>query len=187
MNRQQEMSCIQEVLNGNIRAFSKLVDAYKDYVFTLTLRMVTNREIAEEVAQDTFIKVFNSLETFKAESKFTTWLYRIAYNTSLDYLKKNKIYFEDIDTATNIVSDFDNGLDLLIEEEQSQNIRVLVNSLPKIDAMILSLYYFDEKSLREIEEILDLKVNNIKQRLYRSRKALAEKMNTSHITIGANE
>jgi RNA polymerase sigma-70 factor (ECF subfamily) len=79
---------INKILNGNTNAFTVLVYRYKDLVFTLALRMVKNREEAEEVSQDTFIKVYNSLNRFKGDSKFSTWIYRVAYNTCLDRLKK---------------------------------------------------------------------------------------------------
>jgi RNA polymerase sigma factor (sigma-70 family) len=186
MNRKQEMQCIQEVVNGNMRSFSKLVDANKNYVFTLVVRMVKDDQIAEELTQDSFIKAYKSLYSFKSESKFTTWLYRIAYNTSLDYLKKSKIYLEDIDSASNVASDFQTGLDKLIEDEQSNSIKELINRLPKIDSLILSLYYFDEKTTDEIGKILDLKSNNIKQRLHRARKALSKKLIAHNITIEVN-
>lgn len=81
---------INLVLKGDTNAFAVLVDRYKDLVYTLSLRMIKNREEAEELSQDTFIKVYRSLGKFKGESKFSTWLYKVAYNTCLDRLKKNK-------------------------------------------------------------------------------------------------
>ena len=67
-----------------------LVDRYKDFIYTLALRMLKNREEAEEVSQDTFIKMYKSLSKFKGDSKFSTWLYKVAYNNCLDRIKKNK-------------------------------------------------------------------------------------------------
>ena len=81
---------IDKILQGETNSFAVLVDRYKDMIFTLALKMVKNREEAEEVAQDTFIKIYNSLNKFKGDSKFSTWIYKIAYNTCLDRLKKNK-------------------------------------------------------------------------------------------------
>ena len=86
----KERKLIQSIRKGNTRAFSELVNTYKDLVYTLTLRMLGNREEAEEVSQDTFIKVFNSLEHFKGDSKISTWVYRIAYNTCLDRIRLRK-------------------------------------------------------------------------------------------------
>ena len=81
---------IDKVLQGETNCFAVLVDRYKDMIFTLALKMIKNREEAEEVAQDTFIKAYNSLSKFKGDSKFSTWIYKVAYNTCLDRLKKNK-------------------------------------------------------------------------------------------------
>ena len=81
---------IDKILQGETNSFAVLVDHYKDMIFTLALKMVKNREEAEEVAQDTFIKIYSSLNKFKGDSKFSTWIYKIAYNTCLDRLKKNK-------------------------------------------------------------------------------------------------
>lgn len=85
-NKEKEL--ISEICKGNTRAFSDFVDNYKDLVFTLSVRMLGNREEAEEVSQDVFIKVYKSLPSFKGDSKLSTWMYRIAYNTCLDRIRK---------------------------------------------------------------------------------------------------
>src|SRR5210317_1931241 len=85
-----DQQLIDRIINGDHSAFTILVDRYKDLVFSLALKMLKNREEAEEVSQDTFIKVFKSLDKFKGDSKFSTWIYKVAYNTCLDRLKKNK-------------------------------------------------------------------------------------------------
>lgn len=90
MTKLSDQYYIDEIIGGNSNAFAVLVDRYKDLIFSLALKMVKNREEAEEVAQDTLIKVFNSLEKFKGESKFSTWIYKVAYNTCLDRIKKIK-------------------------------------------------------------------------------------------------
>ena len=81
---------INLVCKGDANAFAALVDRYKDMVYTLSLRMTGSREEAEELSQDTFIKVYRSLAKFRGESRFSTWLYKVAYNTCLDHLKKIK-------------------------------------------------------------------------------------------------
>lgn len=89
MNKPSDQLLIERAQKRDISAYEKLVDRYKHMVFTLALRLVGNREDAEEVAQDTFIKVYSALTTFKGESKFSTWLYKIAYRKGLDCLKKH--------------------------------------------------------------------------------------------------
>ncbi len=96
MTTNDENILIAAIKNGDTRAYAQLVDRYKDLVYTLALRMLKHREEAEEVAQDTFIKVFKSLDKFKGDSKFSTWIYRVAYNTCLDTIKKNKKHLSNV-------------------------------------------------------------------------------------------
>ena len=167
---------IDSILNGDANAFTVLVDRYKDLVFTLALRMMKHREEAEEVAQDTFIKVYKSLNKFKGDSKFSTWIYRVALNTCLDRLKKNKRqqYTVEINEYTeHQIKTLDNALDKIEAKEREQAMQDCLALLPSEDSFLLTLYYFEELSLEEIGKIVDLKINNVKVKLFRSRKKLA--------------
>jgi len=167
---------IDSILNGDTNAFAVLIDRYKDLVYTLTMRMMKHTEEAEEAAQDTFIKVYKSLNKFKGDSKFSTWIYRVAYNTCLDRLKKNKrqAYTVEINEYTeHQVKTLDNALDQLEAKEREQSIQDCLALLPSEDSFLLTLYYFEELSLDEIGKIVGLKPNNVKVKLFRSRKKLA--------------
>ncbi len=167
---------INLVISGDTNAFSVLVDCHKDLVYTLTLRMLKNREEAEEVSQDTFIKVYKSLNKFKGDSKFSTWIYKIAYNSCLDRLKKNKKFFNavPIDEFTeHQIKILDNALHHLEIKEQEQTIQDCIALLPSDDAFLLILFYFEEQSLDEISKAMNLSPNNVKIKLFRSRKKLA--------------
>lgn len=167
---------INLIIDGDTNAFEVLVERYKDLVFTLTLRMLKNREEAEEVAQDTFIKAYKSLNRFKGDSKFSTWIYKIAYNTSLDRLKKNKKHFNDVaidEFTEHQVKTIDNALDHLENKEREQSIQDCIALLPGDDAFLLTLYYFEDQSLEEISKTIGLTPNNVKVKLFRSRKKLA--------------
>ncbi len=167
---------IDKILDGDANAFTVLVDRYKDLVYTLAIRMMKNKEEAEEVAQDTFIKAYKSLIRFKGDSKFSTWIYRVAYNTCLDRLKKNKRqqYTVAIDEYTeHQVKTLDNALDKIEEQEKQQAIQSCLELLPSEDSFLLTLYYFEELSLDEISKIVGLKPNNVKVKIFRSRKKLA--------------
>lgn len=175
MTKTDDQYYITKIVEGDTRAFTVLVDRYKDLVFTLALSILKNREEAEEVAQDTFIKVFKSLDKFKGDSKFSTWIYRIAYNSCLDSVKKykreyNKIPIDDY-TEGQLIS-LDNAVDVLEVKEQQQTIKECLQLLPKEDSFLLSLYYYEEQSLEEISKIMGIKSNNVKVKLYRSRKKL---------------
>lgn len=167
---------INKILNGDTNAFAVLVDRYKDLVFTLAIRMIKNREEAEEVSQDTFIKVYKSLSKFKGDSKFSTWIYKVAYNTCLDRIKKIKRSYNTvaIDKYTeHQVKTIDNALDQMEVKEKQLAIKNCLELLASEDSFLLTLYYFEELSLEEISKIMGLKPNNVKVKLFRSRKKLA--------------
>ncbi|MDT0559282.1 sigma-70 family RNA polymerase sigma factor [Ichthyenterobacterium sp. W332] len=167
---------IDKILSGDTNAFSILVNRYKDLVYTLATRMMKNKEEAEEVAQDTFIKAYKSLPKFKGDSKFSTWIYKVAYNTSLDRIKKNKRTEQTLEInefTAHQVKTIDNALDHLETEERNATIKHCIESLPSEDSFLLTLFYFEELSLDEIAKIVKLKPNNIKVKLFRSRKKLA--------------
>lgn len=167
---------INQIIEGDAKAFTVLVNRYKDLVFTLALRMLKNREEAEEVSQDTFIKTYNSLHKFKGDSKFSTWIYKVAYNSCLDRIKKNKKYLNDVEIneyTEHQVKTMENAFDVLVEEERNQLIQNCLLLLPSEESFLLTLYYFEEQSLDEIATIVGLTPNNVKVKLFRSRKKLA--------------
>lgn len=175
MTTKDDQYYINLTIEGNTNAFAFLVDQYKDLIFSLALKMVKNREEAEEVAQDTFIKVYRSLNQFKGDSKFSTWVYKVAYNTCLDRLKKHKKeqHVVPIDEFnTHQIQSIDNAFDALEEEERKQAIQDCIKLLPSEDAFLLTLFYFEDQSIEEISKVVGLKVNNVKVKLFRSRKKL---------------
>ncbi len=167
---------INQIVEGDTNSFTILVDRYKDLVFTLALRMLKNREEAEEVAQDSFIKTYKSLKTFKGDSKFSTWIYRVTYNSCLDRIKMNKKYLKNVEinefTAHQVVA-IDNALDKMKSKEQTLEIQRCIDKLPNEESFLLTLYYFDDLSLDEISKIVGITSNSIKVKLFRSRKKLA--------------
>lgn len=171
-----EEHIINQIIEGDTKAFAILVEQYKDLVFTLAIRMLKNREEAEEVSQDTFIKVYKSLGKFKGESKFSTWIYRVAYNTCLDRIKRNKRKFDEVtidEFTEHKIKTIDNALEKLEAFEQEQAIQECIQLLPSDDSFILTLFYFEELSLEEISKIVNVEANTLKVRLHRSRKKLA--------------
>lgn len=176
MTTNKDQYYINQVIEGNTNAFTKLVDLYKDLVFTLALRMLKNREEAEEVSQDTFIKAYKSLSKFKGDSKFSTWIYKVAYNTCLDRLKKNKRQQQEVtidEFTEKHVKTIDNTLENMVKVEKLNAIHDCINQLPSEDGFLLTLYYFEELSLAEISEIVGISANHIKVKLFRSRQKLA--------------
>jgi RNA polymerase sigma-70 factor (ECF subfamily) len=167
---------IGQTLKGDLKSFSVLVDRYKHMVYTLAVRMLRNHEMAEEVSQDTFVKAYKGLSGFSGKSAFSTWIYKIAYNQSLDYLKKEKRgpKFIISDSAglrhRAVISEADLKLE---SDDLKETIRQGLEALSPEDSLIITLYYLEEQNLEEISNILGISTNTAKVRLHRSRKRLA--------------
>lgn len=166
---------IEQTLDGEVNAFSFLVEKYQHMVFTLILRIVKDREEAEEIAQDVFVKAFNKLNKFQGTAKFSTWLYKIAYYASLDQIKRNKrtVQTDDIDVYYNSsnVHDVD-VLSSLHNEERTKVVNRAIAKLAPQEQAILTLYYFEEMSIIEVAKVVKLSVDNVKVKLFRSRKKM---------------
>ena len=166
---------MDKVLKGDEGKFSILIDRYKDLIFTLCYRITKDKENAEEAAQDTFIKVYKSLAKFKGESKFSSWIYRIAYNTSLDILKQQKRQITTISTfeVNELeIENIESSLDIMENNELKEQLKSSIKKLNNEDAFILTLYYYDDLSMQEIAKITGHKANSIKVRIHRSRQKL---------------
>ena len=166
---------INQLKNGDIKAFEALVNQYKDMVFSIALKICQNKENAEEIAQDSFIKVYKSIDKFKGDAKFSTWIYRITYNTSLDYIKKYKneeVHYKLDDITLPILIETENALDKLEKEEHKLLIKKCLGKLNPADELILTLYYFKEQSLQEIVTITGKSYDQVRTNLHRSRKKL---------------
>ena len=175
MTNQKDQIIIQQVLKGNTNAFAELIDLYQDMVFGLAYKMTKNREEAEEVSQDSFVKAFKNLSSFKGDSKFSTWLYRIVYYTSLDAIKKNKKEqntFEINEITFNQIESVDSILQRIERKERAQIIEQCLDKLPDVERALIWLFYFDELSLKEIVEITNMSEANVKVKLHRARKKL---------------
>jgi len=167
---------IESILKGDVNAYTFLVEKYQHMVFTLALRMLKSKEKAEEVAQDAFIKAYKNLESFQGKSKFSTWLYKIVYFACLDELKRANRTFnpEDIEKLPAIeLDDTKSGLENLEDADRSQLIKDALAKLNEQERVILTLFYFEEQSLKELSQILDMTPNNVKVKLFRARKKMA--------------
>ncbi len=179
MNTDTDQIYIDKVLQGESNAFAYLVNRYKNMVFTLAFNMVKCREDAEEIAQDSFLKAFQQLHTFKGNSKYSTWLYTIVYRNSISMLRKKKIRTSDIDEK--IIANYSTDTDFpqlenLKQEDQKKYVKLIIGSLPETDAFLITLFYLNENSLDEIEEITGLTKSNIKVKLFRLRKKLYKEL-----------
>ncbi|HEV8505981.1 MAG TPA: RNA polymerase sigma factor [Chitinophagaceae bacterium] len=171
---------ISLVLKGDHNAYALLVERYKSYVFTLTFRFTKNREDAEEVSQDIFVKAYRSLADFKGTAKFSTWLYTIVNTTCITFLRKKRLDVKSLDDERTfeVADSQDSGFRANQVEQKSRLIMVnqAIAMLNPDDAEIITLFYKNEQSLEEISQILGVEVNAAKVRLHRARARLKDKM-----------
>ncbi len=175
MTINNDQQYIDRVLKGDTNAYAFLVDSYKDMIYSMVLKMTNNKEEAEEISQDTFIKGFQNLDKFKGESKFSTWLYKIAYRTCLDAIKKNKKHqntYEINDITMNQIQSVETILQGIERQDRSRMMKECLNKLPADERSLLWLFYFDELTLKEIIEVTNLSEANVKVKLHRARKRL---------------
>lgn len=175
MDTNSDQIYIDKVLQGDSNAFAYLIDKYKNMTYTLAIKIVKNHEDAEEVAQDSFLKAYQKIDTFKGDSKFSTWLYTIVYRNAITKIRKKKVETADIDDY--IIKNHSDGkefpqLEAISSEEQQKYVRLAINDLPEKDAFLITLFYLNENSIEEIEKITNLTQSNIKVKLFRARKKL---------------
>lgn len=174
LSKEEEYEIIRQVLDGKKQAYRLLVDQYKRYVYSAVYKIVGTTEDAEDCAQEAFVKAYRSLGNFQFQSKFSTWLYRIAVNTAISKRRKQKFYTTDINEVQ--INDSVKNANTLQQKEQKKYIKMAFEKMNESDASILSLFYLQELSLNEIADILEIEVNNAKVRLYRARKRLADEL-----------
>ena len=168
----EELQIIERIQKGDTNAFSFLVTKYQDIVFSIALKVLRNREDAEEMAQETFIKAYRSLSSFQGKSKFSTWLFSIAYNTCITSVRKKKFTTTSIDQVQVNESEEDWDTFGLTEEERSRLLDSALKQLPGEDYTLVILYYYQEQSMEEISRVTGMSESNVKVRLFRARKKL---------------
>lgn len=145
--------------------------------FNIAVRITRNREESEEIAQDAFIKLYQSLAQFKGDAKFTTWFYRIVYNLALARIRKKSLFTGSTDDEQYIETDatHDAALpDKMSDRDRNRYVREAISRLEDDDQLLITLYYMDDQPVDEIATITDLSVSNVKVRLFRARKKLQE-------------
>lgn len=179
-NKYSDTELINKVLGGDKAAYADLMKLHQRFVFTLALRFTKNREDAEEIAQDCFIKAYRSLNTFRSTSKFSTWLYSIVYTTAMTFLRKKRLDIQSIDTEAGLLNIQNHVSDLNADDVEHKSKMVFVNraidQLSPDDAAVITLFYQGEQSLEEIGQALGMEANTVKVKLHRARHRLKEKI-----------
>ncbi|MFA5329913.1 MAG: RNA polymerase sigma factor [Prolixibacteraceae bacterium] len=175
MNKTDDLYYIEAVRKGNVAAFSHLVEKYQNMVYTLALKLLKKPEDAEELAQDTFIKAYQKIDSYEGKSKFSTWLYSITYNACISELRKRRIEFKSLDDRQISDQDEQKMHDFYREtkkEDQEKYLNLALSKLPEDDQVLVTLYYYENQSMDEISTITGLTVSNIKVKIHRTRKRM---------------
>jgi len=175
VEREQDNIYIQRVLNGDRDAYAFLVDKYQSMVFTLALRISKNREEAEEISQDTFIKAYQSLKSYQGKAKFSSWLYRIVYNTGISHLRKldqGRITLDETNIPETLYTDSKRNHESLSRTEREKYLELALDSLEQDERMFIILYYYEERNLDEIAQIAGISKTNTKVKMFRARKKM---------------
>jgi RNA polymerase sigma-70 factor, ECF subfamily len=176
MKKLSDNEIIDSILKGNENDYTLIIDRYKDRAYSLLSNMLKNNMDAEEALQDSFIKAYNALKSFKRESKFSTWFYKIVYNTGITVVtgKKRSVAMQmsSIDDVY-YLKDEDNEV-YSTSENAKQYLIKMVDKLPIRNSLVLILFYIDNFSIKEISEVMDLSLVNAKVLLHRSRNLLRD-------------
>ncbi len=175
MHKDEELILIQSSQKGDIKAYGKLATKYQDMIFTLAVRMLKNRQDAEDLCQEVLIKIFKCISQYQSFSAFGAWVYRISYNECLNRIRKDKRNRETYDVSVNEKENWTETTNVLDSIEAQEKKAIIINALDELsedDRFIIMAYYFEELPIKDICEITDLTESNIKVKLHRSRKQL---------------
>jgi RNA polymerase sigma-70 factor (ECF subfamily) len=180
MGDDKDIDLISKVLQGDKAAYAQIIKRHQRFVFTLALRFSKCREDAEEIAQDSFIKAFRAIHTFKQNSKFSTWLYSIVYTTSMTFLRKKRLDTTSIDDETIVIQLEGQVSDHAVMDVEHKSkmhyVNLSISQLAPLDAAIITLFYQGEQSLEEIGQALGMESNTVKVKLHRARHRLKERI-----------
>jgi RNA polymerase sigma-70 factor (ECF subfamily) len=176
MRNLSDQEIIDSVRKGNSSDYSILVDRYKNKAFSMLKRMLKNEFDAEEILQDCFLKAYKSLNNFKGEAKFSTWFYRIVYNSALTKLSSQKRRTEtemtSVEDHINLESEYNSNE--IEKMDVNHLIHKTISKLPERYSAIITMFYLNEMTIDEISEIMGISISNVKVMLFRSRNALRD-------------
>ncbi len=184
-NAKNDYQLVLKAREGSQKAYADLMQRYKDSIYFMSLKMVNNREDAMDITVETFAKAFEKLDKYQPEFAFSTWLFRVATNNCIDFLRKKKLSTvsidnmmdEDDDRPMQIKADTLNPEESSIKKQQSKDLKVLIESLPPRYRNLLTLRYLDELSYEEIAQQLDLPLGTVKAQLFRAKYLLGNIIN----------
>ncbi len=177
---------IRQVLKGDQNAYADIVNLYQHKLYQICYRMLGNKQEAEDIAQEAFVRAYINLHSYDQKRKFSTWIYRIATNLCIDRIRKKKPdYYLDAEVAgtdgldmySQIAADEQLPEEAAMQMELQDRIQYEISRLPDKYRSVIVLKYIEELSLQEISEILDMPLGTVKTRIHRGREALRKQLN----------
>ena len=185
-NAKNDFHLVVKAREGNQKAYADLMHRYKDSIYFMVLKMVNNKEDAMDLTVETFAKAFEKLEKYQPEFAFSTWLFRVATNNCIDFIRKKKLNTTSIhgmvdgdgeEQTLQIRADTLDPEEQSIKKQQTEELKVLIDGLPPRYRNLITLRYFDELAYEEIAQQLDLPLGTVKAQLFRARFLLGNIMN----------
>jgi len=185
-NAKNDFMLVIRAKDGDQKAYAELMQRYKDSIYFMALKMVNNRDDAMDLTVETFGKAFENIEKYKPEFAFSTWLFRIATNNCIDFIRKKRLNVVSLqslseddteDKQLQIASDTLNPEQTSIKKQESEKLKSIVEQLPQRYRTLIILRYYDEQSYEEIAQQLDLPLGTVKAQLFRARDLMSNIMN----------
>jgi RNA polymerase sigma factor (sigma-70 family) len=185
-NSKNDYNLVLKARDGSQKAYADLMHRYKDSIYFMVLKMVNNKEDAMDLTVETFAKAFEKLDKYQPDFAFSTWLFRVATNNCIDFIRKKKLVTFSIhgmmddegeEKQLQIKADVLNPEEASIKRQQTEELKMLIDGLPARYRNLITLRYFDELSYEEIAQQLDLPLGTVKAQLFRARDLLGNIFN----------
>ncbi len=185
-NAKNDFMLVIRAKDGDQKAYAELMQRYKDSIYFMALKMVNNKDDAMDLTVETFGKAFENIEKYKPDFAFSTWLFRIATNNCIDFIRKKRLNVVSLQSISEedkdkkqlqIASDTLNPEQTGIKKQESEKLKSIVEQLPQRYRTLIILRYYDEESYEEIAQQLDLPLGTVKAQLFRARDLMSNIMN----------
>lgn len=185
-NAKNDFHIVSRAKEGDQKAYAELMQRYKDSIYFMALKMVNNKDDAMDLTVETFGKAFENLGKYKPDFAFSTWLFRIATNNCIDFIRKKRLNVVSLNSLTDqdgeerqfeVRSENLNPEETSIKKQENEKLKNIVDQLPSRYRTLIILRYFEEQSYEEIAQQLDLPLGTVKAQLFRARDLLANVMN----------
>jgi RNA polymerase sigma factor (sigma-70 family) len=171
---EDEQQWIDEVLAGNKQAYAHIINKYKNQLYATILRMTKNPQDAQDLVQESFIKVYRELHKYGSKGSFSGWLYRVAINHCMDEFRKKRYQINQLAVDDVIIENPNHPEVIFLKKEKNRQLEKLIAALPEDERMMILLKYANEQSYEEISELMAVPISTVRNKLHRAKKKLRE-------------